>query len=538
MKYCLITLISFIILLNNSYAQSPSGAIDSLIKYGVITSKERPVLERELKDRGHFSNQVAILAGLESIMLQKKFHVNPHKTGIMISYSGNYPKKTQRDSANRSLNLLLTKINKAGLLTNRVYNYTRESIDSSRFMVELQLIGALAEMSARLELLAPQRLLPIAEQLHKNGIVNDSSFLRLENDIRERKIESISQLSEYWQLSKTINIDKYPNDLHLLLEQIHRDIASILPGLNFTDFSYTETPDTSLSIGKIPATRFKISFNCNGRVYKHTFVSLFYKNREGKIHFSNIELGVFHRIFNKVLADQQSPLRLNSVIFSRPYVADNDSQYTTTIALRGEQAEVFMTDPTLSYMIVGMENYDNTLTSAKIDSTIATWKKIGLFAHLTKAQIDTATDNAIADDWFSMNRLLTNFPGIIYRSDSAWMDPRHPYANLLKHLGRITHGVFTPTNISQKKVKGNTELKYSYRGKVHSHIFNMANGWLDTKFPKLLKSLSMENNLPGKFYQLDFDDVIYLTQQQYDYIVKNNLLEIAEVTSGKIKQRH
>ncbi|WP_162996710.1 hypothetical protein [Mucilaginibacter kameinonensis] len=542
MKRCLITLISCTLLLNISFAQAPSAAIDSLIKFKIITSKDRSVLEKVLREKRHSSHQdrrtvsdrLAILIGLESVVEQKTFHLNSRKTGgLWISYSGSYPVKMKRDSANKSLGALLTKINNAGLLSNKVYKYAQKDIDSSRYIIDMQLIAALAEMTARLESLTPARLLPLAEQLHKSGIVNDSSFLRLQNDIRDEKIESISQLNGYWQLSRTIDLEKYPADPHLWLEQMHRDIASIIPGLSFTDFSYTETPDTSLSIGNIHATRFKIRFNCNGQVYKHTFASIFYSNDHDKLHLSDLMAGGFYRVFNKVIADQQSPLRLHSVIFNPPYVAENFTRYLTTIALTAEQAEMFIHEPYFQYMLVSMDSYTNTLTSAKIDSVIAGWKAIGLFAHLSKAEIDTAADNVRADDWISINRLLTNFPKVIYPSDSAMMSPTYPYVTLLKHLAGITHGAFSPTNITQKKVKGGVKLQYSFKGKTHSHIFNMAEGWLGTPFVIFLKNLGLGNNLPGKFYQLDFDDVIYLTKQQYNAAAKHKLLNFTGETSPK-----
>lgn len=540
MKHYLITLLSFVTLLKYGYAQSPSAAIDSLIKFRVIVSKDRPALEGVLAEKSHSSNQdvrtvsdrLAILIGLESVMEQKTFHIKSRKTGgIWVSYSGSYTVKLKRDSANKSLSALLIKINKAGLLSDKVYKYAQKDIDSSRYMIDMQLVAALAEMTARLESLTPATLLPLAEQLHKSGIVNDSSFLRLQNDIRDEKIESISQLNNYWQLSRTIDIEKYPADPHLWLEQIHRDIASIIPGLNFTDFSYTETPDTSLSIGKLQASRFKIRFNCNGQVYKHTFASTFYSSDHDKLHLPNLMAGGFYRIFNKVLADRQSPLRLHSVIFNPPYVAENFTRYLTTIALTAEQAEMFMHEPYFRYMLVSMDSYTSMLTSAKIDSAIAGWKAIGLFAHLSKAEINTATDNAMADDWISTNRLLTNFPKVIYPTGSAMMSSTYPYISLLKHLAGITHGAFNPTNITQKKVKRGVKLQYSFKGKTHSYIFNMAEGWLGAPFVTFLKDLGSGNNLPGKFYQLDFDDVIYLTQQQYNTAAKHKLLDFTADTS-------
>jgi len=306
---------------------------------------------------------------------------------------------------------------------------------------------------------------------------------------------------------------------------MHRDIASILPGLTFTNFSYTTIPDTSFSI---PGTRFRVSLVCNGHIYKHTSLAFNnLKSRQGKISPKDIFIEDFHRIFNKILTDQQSPLRLHDVMFSPGSTTDDHFRYFTLIALSVEQSEVFMKEPNYSYMNVSMEVYDSTLTSARIDSTLTGWKKMGLFSHLSEAEISKAIDKAEGDDLYTIDRLLFHFPGVIYSLDSAIMSPREPYGKLLTHLSGITHGAFDPTRITQSKVQGGFRLTYLSKGKIHSHTFRTKNGWLDTGFPAFIKSLSEENNLPGNFYSLRYEDaVIYLTKQQHDYAVNHHLLDL------------
>ena len=525
MKRYLIALTCFCTLFTGVCGQSRKATIDSLVKFGVITAKQRPVLQKEFKYARHYSDRVAILGGLESVMLQKTFHINPHRTGIMYSYGEGHLSKKNQDSINTSLRHLLEKIKKAGLLTDRVYTYTLKGIDSGRYVAEMQLIGSLTEMSARLEWLAPGKLLPVAEDLHKSGIVADSSFTRLENDIKNGKIESALQLNNYCKLARVFDPSKYPDDPDIWLEQMHRDIASIVPGLNFTNFSYTTIPDTSFTI---PGVRFKVSLVCNRQIYKHTSVAInTFKNKQAKISPKDIFIADFYRIFNKILTDQQSPLRLHSVMFSAGSNPGDDFHHFALIALSGEQAEVFMKEPVLSYMFVTMDSHDSTLTSAKVDSAIAQWRKIGLFAHLSNEQISKAIDNAEADDLYSIDKLLVNFPGVVYPLDSSFMNPHHPYVNLLNHLAKITHGAFAPTKITQRKMKGGVKLQYLSNGKIHSHIFHTVNAWFDPGFPAFMKKLGDENSLPGKFYQLRYsNDVIYLTKQQHDYAADHNLLDL------------
>lgn len=531
MKRRLIILLIFYGLFDKVYGQLPSAEIDSLVKFQVITTKERPVMERELKyirDEGRVNYHVAILGGLENIILQKTFHINPHKTGIFYSYNNEHINKKKQDSINTSLRVLLQKIKRANLLTDRVYTYALKSIDSGRFVVELQMIGSLTEMSSRLEWLAPNRLLPVAERLHKNGIISDSSFLRLNDDINNGKLESAFQLNNYCKNDRVFDMAKYPDDPNVWLEQLHREIAAILPGLNFTDFKYTEVPDTLFSI---PGTRFKVSLTCNGRIYKHISLPIKnYRNPRDKIRPKDIHVNDFYRIFNKVLTDQQSPYRLHNIMFSHTAANENIQRFAL-IALKDEQGGVFMKDPVMSYMLVSMDGYDSTLTSEKIDSTLAGWRKMGLFAHLSNTELNKAIDDVQTADPFSTSNLLSNFPGVVYNLHDALTGPRWPYGNLLIHLARITHGAFNPTKIVQVKVGHGLKLQYLSKGKVHSFTFPTIYGWMDVKFPAFMKDLSHENNLLGSFYQLKYEDaVIYLTKQQHDYAVKNKLLEFGSAS--------
>ncbi|WP_295667305.1 hypothetical protein [uncultured Mucilaginibacter sp.] len=539
MKRCLIVLITFCCLSSRIFGQSSSVAIDSLIKFRIITPKERPVLDSDLARKGGASYRVRILEGLEEIILQKTFHIDMRKGSYSFSYKiDNYNKKSQ-DSVNTSLRGLLEKLKRADLLTNRVYNYTVKAIDSNQYIAEVQMVSYLTEMSSRLEWLAPDKLLPVAEQLHKYGIVSDSSFVRLGADINDGKIESAFQLNNYCNHDRIFDVSNYIEDKSIRLEQLHRDIATMLPGLNFTNFSYTTSPDPDSAKIGLPEIKFKVSLVCNGQTYKYASTILELKNKEGKLHLTDIDLQTFHRVFNKILTDEHSPLRLHAVMFSSSRGSSGDGQRFSLIALTGEQARVFMKDPCMSYMFASMESYDNTLTSGRRDSTIMAWKNIGLFSHLSANELTNAIDDAEAADLFSMDDLLRYFPRVTYSMDSALTSQDRTYTSLLHHLAKITHGAFNPTGITQKKVKGGVRLQYQSNGKIHSFIFKTDYGWFDTKFPAFVKHLGLENDLPGDFYNLPYvDAVVYLTKQQYASAVQFKLLDFDMKRPGHVKRAH
>lgn len=483
-----------------------------------------------LKERAGASWRVRVLSGLKAVILKKEFHIDLQKLHGFMSVNFNTANRLTQDSINITLRPLLEKIKKAGLLTDRVYMHALAGIDSGRYQADVEMIGYLSELSFRLEWLAPAKLLPVAKQLHESGIVSDSSFIRLENDIKANKIESVIELNNYCSLDRIFDLGKYPDDPNIWLERFHRDIASMLPGLTFTGFNYTAIPDTSFSL---PGIRFIISLNCNGRTYKHISPPFLTKN--GKIIPGDIFMEDFYHIFNKILTDQQSPLRLHSIKYTYGNDGGDYSRFAL-IALTKKQAETRMIGKPLSYMFATMESYDNTLTSAKVDSLIAGWRKIGLFAHLSDAEIIKSIDKAIAAQRYSIDELLVNFPGVVYPLDSAFLSPDYSYKKLLLHLSKITHGVFSPAKIAQRKEKNGVILQYFSKGKIHSYRFRSRFWMMDATFPAFISSLGIENSLPGDFYSLpDTRDVIFLTKQQHDYALQHGLLEFEQERNGKQK---
>lgn len=528
MKRYLIILIAFCCFSGRVCAQSPSAATDSLVKFHVIRAGQRAAFENELRNDSLVSHNIAVLRALYDIVLQKTFHINTHRGPIFVAYRDSSMTKKQRDSISDLLRPLLKNIKKAGLLTNRVYTSTLKGIDSNYFIADVQLVGHLLEMSTRLELLAPDKLLPVAEKLHQNGIVSDSSFLRLQRDINTGKIESAFQLNNYCSLDKTFDMVNYTGDTAVWLERLHRDMASMLPVLDFTNFKCTTTAvvDSSLGMGPMPETRFKVSLVCHGRTYKYANESLVLQSIKGKMPPSSLFAEGFFRIFNKILTDEHSQLRLHLLMFDQACTTDDLLRRFALIALRDSQAVVLMQKPCMQYIMASMGDYFNTLTSGRIDSAITEWKNIGLFVHLSDKEIAKATDDAETADLRSVDELLSYFPGVLCSSKPFAAASRYPYIDVLHQLKAITYGAFNPTSITQKKINSGIRLQYLFHGRSHSFTFKTNYVWFDEKFPLFLKQLGAENGLPGDFYQLPYiNAVVYLTKQQYANAVKFKLLD-------------
>ena len=133
MKHFLIIIFTFCFLLPKVYSQSTASSLDSLVKFGVITLKDRLIIQKELKTvkkMEQVSYRSKILGSLANIILQKTYHINPRKGGIFYAYKDETKLKINQDSINTSLRKLLDKIKRANLITERVYTYTLKEIDS------------------------------------------------------------------------------------------------------------------------------------------------------------------------------------------------------------------------------------------------------------------------------------------------------------------------------------------------------------------------------------------------------------------------
>lgn len=528
MKRCLITIAFLSCILNSAFGQSASAIIDKLIKEGVITSKERPALESELKKHPNVSYRTAILSALEYLSLKKTFHIDPHKTGIFYSYRNDSANRNNKqDSINCSLSALLNKINRTGLLKKRVYNRTLQNIDSSKMIVEVQLYSQLAGMTYRLEWLAPDKLLPVAEQLHQGRVLSDSSLNRLKHDIKSYQIESIEQLTSYCEQVHQFDLSRYKGEAAVLMEQVIRDITTILPDVHVSNFNYTATPDTSSPKG-LDEINTKISFTCNGRTYRHRGHDMILKNRKGEVIPDKLHVLEMLGVFNTILADSRSPLRLHTIMAEPSGSDDHLLDRFAVAVLNADQAKILLNAPCSSYLMFSFADYGDKVNSALVDSVIDQFTKVGLFAHLSTEQLKKSAEDVEVEDLYNMDNLLANFPGVIYQTNSLMMDTANVYINMLKNLGQISHGAFSPKAITQKLTKNNVTITYTSNGEHHTHTLVLENSWPKTGLSPLLKQLAAENHLSGNFYNIAFGSaIVYLTPPQYKYVAAHKLLEFS-----------
>lgn len=528
MKTLTYIVLSFILPVNFTYGQSMDSTIQKLVDIKLINLKQVKDFEEYLKHQDE-TNNAAYISGLFQAEFKKLTGHGYSPFGTYLNFGDKKPKAAEQTKINKELSFYLSKLKNCGLVTDKQFNDQSEKINKNAYVHILQLLPDLSNQSAYEEWLSPDRIIKYGQKLVANNVISEKSFETLKNDVNAGKIISHFQLIDYCKNALFFDLAKYSNDPSIYLEQIHRQVSTLLPELNFTNFKYKIEVDSAESFKDYTSYKVVVSLKANGKTYKQkSFISPKDIGKDGN-YLGKIDGQEFYQIFNKILSDNQSLLRLHQIQPNFQYGQPTNYQYFGIIALTKNQLDMFRYSS--SYIQVSYEKFKNTLTSSRIDTAIKAYQQIGLLNHLTPAQLEEAKEKINEQENRNLNDVLASFPNVIYSFDTELSNLEDPYAELLREYSNISHKEFNPTNISddfdiEKKKK--VSLKFNLDNKNYQKIFKIDNDWIDTEFFTFIKSVVTEHKLIGQFYELytggQDASIIYLTQQQYDYLKTNKLL--------------
>lgn len=370
-----------------------------------------------------------------------------------------------------------------------------------------------------------------ADKLYAKEICSKADYDKLLSDLGNNRINNGIDFLKYCNKAIIVNLGDYSDKPEIYLEQIHKATSTLVSGLEFADFSFRIVLDSSYSDFK--SYDVIVSFRSNGRTYTHkSFINPedigVHKNME---YFGKISQQEYYKIFNKVLADLESPYRLHEVKGYKGNAVDWNK--FGIIALTKDQAAMLHGGGV--YFTPSYETFRNTLTSQKIDSAIEMYKAIGLFKHLTKEQIDASCINAVQRNNQSLNDVLSCFPSIIYNFDTELANLENPYEELLNEFSLISKQQFNPTNIIDnfsKPVSNSVLVEFSINGKRYSNRLLLDNDWVDPAFFDIAQKAVSENVIDGQFYNLYSDgqdaNVIFLSKKQEEFLRTNKLIVFAD----------
>jgi len=531
MKILLYTLTLFILTAYSVKGQTMDNTLQKLVENKLIEKKQIRDFE-ELLNRNETKSNSAYLRSLYQIEFKKLTGITYSELGMQLNFADEKPKPPVQAKINEELHLYLSKLRNCGLVTVKQFNDQSKKIGNNDYVYILQLLPDLADQSAYEEWLSSDKLTKYGEKLLINNVISEKSFEKLKNDVNAGKITSHYQLVNYCKNATFFDLAKYSNDPSIYLEQIHEEVSKLLPELSFTNFKYKIEVDSTESFKDYTSYKVIVSLKANNKTYtQKSFISPNDIDKGGSF-LGKIDDQEFYKIFNKILADNQSPLRLHEIQPTYQYGQAKKYQYFGIIVLSKNQLQMFRNLD--SYMQLSYEKFKNSLTSDQIDIAIKGYQKIGLFNHLSTSQIDKAKVRVSEQENDNLNSVLAAFPDIVCIYDTELGNLKDPYAELIKEYKRISHNQFNATEISDNfDIKNKKAIvKFKVGSKSYNKTLKIEDDWIDTNFFDFIKSVVTDQQLEGQFYELYTGgqevSIIYLTKDQYTYLKMKKLLVFAD----------
>ncbi|MEZ4776908.1 MAG: hypothetical protein R3D00_27285 [Bacteroidia bacterium] len=524
MKTLLNILTLLILTANFANGQTMDKTLQKLINIKLIEQKQANDFEELLKKSETKSNAVYLTILFQSEY--KKLTGHYSQFGSYISLGEEKPKPAEQTKINEELIQYLSKLKSCDLISENQFTHFQSKVNNNEFVHSLQLLPSIIEQVALKEHMNPEKLKVFADKLKSKEIVN-SKYDSLIVDIQQEKLQNPIEFLNYCNKAVIINEQDYPTAPEKYLELIHQKTASIIPELAFTDFQFQIVLDSSISDNDSKFYDFVVSLKSNGKKYKQKSNYHLYSPSKNQYYGNKIDQQEYYKIFNKILADLQSPYRLHEVKTHQGNAVE--WKVFGIIALTKEQADLLHSGGV--YFTPSYESFKNKLTSKKIEQTIEEYKKIGLLSHLTNEQIEKAKEKVSEQENSNLNEVLMAFPDVIYMFDTELGNLEDPYAELIREYKKISHNDFNATEISDNfdiEKKKKVELKFKIGSKSYNKTLKIEDDWIDTEFFNFIKSVVSEQNLTGQFYELytggQEASIIYLTLEQYNYLRTNKLL--------------
>lgn len=435
-------------------------------------------------------------------------------------------KPEEQIKINKDLTVYLSKLKSCSIINEIQFQQFSAKISNNEFSHSLQFLLSITAQAAFQEHMSPEKLKVFANKLKSKEIVS-VKYDQLISDINKGQLQNPIDFLNYCNKAVIINDHDYANEPEKYLEQIHKKTASIFPELAFTDFQFQVVLDSTISDDESKFYNFIVSLKSNGKKYKQKTFYRLYSQTKDQYFGDKVDQQEYYNIFNKILADLQSPYRLHEVKADQGDAIKG--KVFGIIALSKEQADSLRNSD--DYFSPSYESFKNTLTSKNIAKAIGEYEKIGLLSHLTATQIQKAKETVSEQQNINLNDVLMAFPEVIYQFDTELANLEAPYDELIKEYQKISHQDFNPTEVSDNfDIAKNKEvvLRFKLGEKLYNGKFKIENDWIDPKFFDFIRAVVTENKLKGQFYELytggQEASIIYLTKDQYEYLSANKLL--------------
>jgi len=416
-----------------------------------------------------------------------------------------------------------------GLLDQAAYQELQKSMNRSRFMNEMQVCQAAAAIMQRRETyaqdLAQQQWL---RQLEQAGQLSATQRQRLTRESPPYEVKRLFDVVGYCEHARIVDLRRLPRAPQQLYPLLFKQVQAVLPDFHYTDLTLT------LSINDnghdLLDQNITLSFQADGRRYESTFLHN-YLHRDGTDPNPGVWLGVsenFHKSINQWLADRNSAVRLYQA-WTPDGSSPHGNEWLGLLAMTQAQRKLWGNE--YSFSIFSTESYDTRFSSADIERLVAYYQKLGLFSHLTAADIARGREAALNGAKSSYAEVLLSFSRVVYAFDWESANPPYPYAALTRELVAISRGGFTPAQVqdgfgTDYPTTPTVPFSFQLNQRHYSVQLPVKSDWLASQSVELMQQALREQHVSGQFYScLDGEGYIYLTPSQYQAL-KNTQPEL------------
>ncbi|MGB3800884.1 MAG: hypothetical protein WA952_13800, partial [Lewinella sp.] len=328
-------------------------------------------------------------------------------------------------------------------------------------------------------------------------------------------------LLPYTKRGKIFHLRDYSLDPAEGYSRLLAEVAELIPGFEYTDLEVLETRADD-NYGDLTAYNLSLAFTAEGQRYRH--MAFYNFRRDGEERDTVLSLAAeFHTVFNKYLSDRGTPYRLHLARLPR-YDPLADPSIFGVILLTEEQYKTWDAEGRAD--ILSREDFDRLFTSTAAATALAAYDSIGLFRHLSTAEIAAGRACAAESTIETYTDLLQCFPKTIVYFDWETGNLENPYAELTREFAAASRGAFNPVDI-QDEFGASWEKEFVTYGfavgtESYSTELPMEGDWLSSGFLEMITKAMEISGVAGEFhYCLDNGQAsgfIYLTEDQFDYL--------------------
>ena len=432
---------------------------------------------------------------------------------------------------------LTHQLQQAGLLTAAEYRRTLPLATAGEFYSRRNLLTTVNEMSRAAEGLQQSTDLP--PMLQRLGLLTKAQAQQLAHDLRAGVFTDQIELLLRLPNARIFSRQQYPGTMLPYLEQLHRDVAQLLPNLQFTKFrAQVITPGEMSSCLNCPGSEdVLVQLQIGARQYaqRSEWQPGYGPNGGNR---PDIDERTFYHIFNQALADQGSPHRLVSVRSEQAQHTIGGQQRFGLWRLTASQAEAL---DTLENSALRLDDYESfrMLPTDTVTAALRSFAALGFLRHLNPAQRRVADARLHQARLQAREDVLHFMPGSVgeYRGDPQYRS--WSYARLLQVLREVSEGHFSPAQVRDGCQHADGTLRFQLGRRSYQSPLYQANESPDPRLFQLVQRALGEQHIPGKFYRVSATlaqstgmvvNYVFLSPAQERAIRRKHLLELTDPT--------